>query len=494
MQQFGMNRDLSSLADREFDVLVIGGGIFGAGVARDAALRGLRVALVEQADFASGTSSRSSKLIHGGFRYLAQADFKLVFEACRERRILQRIAPHLVKPLPFLFPVYEGGPIGLTKLRLGMTLYDWIALYRNVAPHHTLSAEQALTQEPALSRDGLLGAVKFYDCQEDDARFCMENILHATELGAVCTNYCALTGFETRGDLIVTAHAADQLGTANFQIAARVFVNAAGPWVERVCSLTPFNGAQPILSPTKGVHLLLPKLTQQHAVVFSNRHDGRILLVVPWGNSSLVGATDSDFHGDPGNVRADRSDVEYLLTEIRSLFPGESVSESDIITTYAGVRPLLRSNMTRPSSRSREHRIMRCGQNLLSIAGGKFTTYRLIAQQTVDAILGILKMRTEPCRTAKVPLPSRRPVPAGEKITDSPTVFASDIVYACEHEMAVTLSDMMRRRTQLALSRNGGAETAGHVARLMAPLLHWNADEERMQIDRYLKECEQGVS
>ena len=271
MRRLHMNRDLTALADREFDVLVIGGGIFGAGVARDAALRGLRVALVEQADFASGTSSRSSKLIHGGFRYLAQRDFKLVFEACRERRILQRIAPHLVKPLPFLFPVYKGGPISLTKLRLGMTLYDWLALYRNVAPHRTLSAEQALAQEPTLSRDGLLGAVEFYDCQEDDARFCIENILHATELGAACVNYCALTGFETRGDRIVAAQVSDQLGTNSFQIAARVFINAAGPWVDKVCSLTPFTAKQPLISPTKGVHLLLPKLTQQHAIAFPAR-------------------------------------------------------------------------------------------------------------------------------------------------------------------------------------------------------------------------------
>src|SRR5437016_6884858 len=161
-----MRRDLNALANETFDLLVVGGGIFGAGVARDAALRGLHVGLIEKSDFASGTSSRSSKLIHGGFRYLQHHNFKLVFEACRERRILQRIAPHLVKPLPFLFPVYENGPISLAKLRLGMTLYDWLALYRNIAPHRTLSPEQVLEQEPTLARPGLLGAVKFYDCQE----------------------------------------------------------------------------------------------------------------------------------------------------------------------------------------------------------------------------------------------------------------------------------------------------------------------------------------
>ncbi len=488
-----MNRDLSALTRQQFDVLVVGGGIFGAGVARDAALRGLRVALVEQSDFASGTSSRSSKLIHGGFRYLAQRNFKLVFEACRERRILQRIAPHLVKPLPFLFPIYQGGPISLGKLRLGMTLYDCLALYRNVAPHRTLSPAQALAQEPTLSPNGLLGAIQFYDCQEDDARFCIENVLHAVELDAACANYCAVTGFATREDRIITANVSDQLGTGAFEITARVFVNAAGPWVDKVCSLTPFGAAQPLLSPAKGVHLLLPKLTERHAVVFSNRRDGRILLVVPWGDCSLVGATDTDFRGDPGGVCVEPSDIEYLLTEVRSLFPGTSVSESDIVATSAGVRPLLRSDAATPSARSREHRIVRHGQNLLSVVGGKYTTYRLIAQQTVDAVFDMLNMMATPCVTTEEPLPDRRPAPTGEKISDAPLVYASDIAHACEQEMALTLSDVMRRRTQLALSRNGGADTAAHVARLMAPLLHWNADEERAQMERYLKERKPGL-
>jgi glycerol-3-phosphate dehydrogenase len=389
--------------------------------------------------------------------------------------------------------VYKGGPVSLVKLRLGMTLYDWLALYRNVAPHRTLSPEQALALEPTLSRAGLLGAVQFHDCHEDDARFCIENVLHSAEEGAVCANYCELTGFETRDDRVITAHVSDQLRTNTFQIAARVFVNAAGPWVDKICSLTSCSTKQPLISPTKGVHLLLPKLTQQHAVVFSARRDGRVLLVIPWGNCSLVGTTDTDFRGDPGEVPTERADVEYLLNEVRRLFPDRSISEADIVTTTAGVRALLHSEVGTPSARSREHRVVRQGCNLLSIAGGKYTTYRLIAQQTVDAILGILNAPAAPCRTAEVPLPNRRLAQTGERISDSPLVFASDIIHACEQEMAITLSDVMRRRTQLALSRNGGSETAGRVARLMTPLLHWSADEERSQIDRYLKEWKQDV-
>jgi glycerol-3-phosphate dehydrogenase len=488
-----MKRDFSTLSGQYFDMLVVGGGIFGAGVARDAALRGLRVALVEKSDFASGTSSRSSKLIHGGFRYLQHRDFRLVFEACRERRILQRIAPHLVRPLPFLFPVYRGDAISLTKLRLGMTLYDGLALYRNIARHRTFSAERARKDEPSLARQGLRGAVMFYDCQEDDARFCIDHILHAAELGAVCLNYCTLDGFVTREDRIVAARVRDEVGACTFEIGARVFVNAAGPWVEQVCALTPYDAGAVRLNPTKGVHLLVPRLTQQHAIVFQARRDGRILFVIPWGDYSLVGTTDTDYDGDPGEARAERADVEYLLAEVRTLFPESPLSESDVVTTVAGVRSLLASNVVPPSARSREHRVVRQGRNLLSIVGGKYTTYRVIAQQTVDAAYRVLNATPQPCRTAEVPLPNRRPAPAGEKISDAPEVHASDIIRACEHEMAVTVGDVMRRRTSLALSRSGGPETALLVARQMAPLMNWSAEEERVQFNHYVEEWKQSL-
>jgi glycerol-3-phosphate dehydrogenase len=488
-----MNRDLLTLSGQYFDVLVIGGGIFGAGVARDAALRGLRVALIEKSDFASGTSSRSSKLIHGGFRYLQQRDFRLVFEACRERSILQRIAPHLVRPLPFLFPVYKGGAISLAKLRLGMTVYDGLALYRNVARHRSLSAKRVSKNEPSLSAQGLRGAVSFYDCQEDDARFCVEHILHANELGAMCLNYCALTGFVTREDRIVAARVRDEVGSCMFEIAARVFVNAAGPWVERVSALTPFDAGATRLSPTKGIHLLVPRLTQKHAIAFEARSDGRLLFVLPWGDYSLIGTTDTDFNGDPGGVRANQADVEYLLAEARVLFPDAPLSESDVVTTIAGVRPLLASGAASPSARSREHRVVVQGHNLVSIVGGKYTTYRLIAQQAVDAVYSVLQKAAPPCRTAEVPLPNHRPPATGEKIADSPEVHASDIAYACEHEMAVTLSDVMRRRTSLALSHSGGPEVGLQVAHLMGPLMNWSPDEERAQFERYVEEWKRSL-
>jgi glycerol-3-phosphate dehydrogenase len=483
-----MNRDPSALSGQVFDVMIIGGGIFGAGIARDAALRGLKVALIDKSDFASGASSCSSKLIHGGFRYLEQLQFRLVAESCRERRILQRIAPHLVRPQPFLLPVYEGSPHSLTVMRLGMTLYDALALFRNTARHQTLSPAGALQKEPGLARRGLRGAVLFYDCQEDDARFCLDNIIHAAECGAVCANYCELTEFDSDKERIRTARVVDRLTSNTFDIKARIFINAAGPWVEKIAGLTPFNGMRVDLSPTKGVHLVLPRLTKEAGIFFQSPRDARMLFVIPWGDYSLVGTTDTDFRGDPDKVFADPADIEYLLTEARGVMPDINIRESDIITTFAGVRALLHSDRRSPSARSREHRIELHGQNLLSVAGGKYTTYRAIAEQVVDRIFPLLNSRPVPCGTAETALPEHRPQPSGQKIADSPRVYASDIVHACQQEMAMTVSDVMRRRTSLALSRFGGPETAQTVAGIMAPLLRWDDTQTRSQLQRYLDE------
>ena len=457
-------------------------------MARDAALRGLRVALIDKSDFASGTSSRSSKLIHGGFRYLQQHDFRLVFQACRERHILQRIAPHLVRPLPILFPIYQGGGISLTRLRLGMSLYDWLALRRNVATHRTVSAERALMNEPSLARQDLRGAVVFYDCQEDDARFCIDQILHAAELGASCINYCKLTGFVAREDRIVAARVRDEVGSCVFEISARVFVNAAGPWVEQVCGVTPFDSRAARLSPAKGIHLVMPRLTRQHAIVFEARSDHRILFVIPWGECSLLGTTDTNFDGDPDQARVEPAEVEYLLKEARALLPGAALSESDVIATTVGIRAVASSTVSSPSARSREHRVVRTGQNLLNIIGGKYTTYRLIAEETVDAACGLLGVPAPACRTAEVLLPNCRPAAGGEKLSSAPEVYASDILHACRQEMVVTLEDVMRRRTPLALSRSGGPEVASQVAKIMAPVMGWNDNETRAQVERYIEE------
>lgn len=467
-----MRRELSQLNNTEFDLLVIGGGILGAGIARDAALRGLRVALVEQRDFASGTSSRSTKLIHGGFRYLEQGAIGLVAESCRERAILQRIAPHLVKSQSFLFVVYEGDRRPLWQMRAGLTLYDWLARGRAPGRHRAMSAPETRAAEPALQATGLQGAVLFYDCQEDDARFCLDNIHHAAELGAVCVNYCGVTELMHRGDRVLAARTA-----AGVEVRAKWFVNATGPWAGRLAPSVR-------LAPTKGVHLVIPRVTQQHGVFWQAR-DGRLVFVIPWWDVSLLGSTDTDYVDDPADAHTEPADVDYLLGELWRRFPDAS---TDIVTTFAGVRPLLAGSAA-PSARSREHRLIREGENFLSVVGGKYTTYRAIASEVVEA-LGLTRA---PCRTASTPLPSYRPTPSGERISVVPDVWESDIRYACEEEMAQTLSDVMRRRTPLALSRQGGAEVASRVAAIMSRCLGWSDAEQQTQLKAYLNEREQGT-
>jgi glycerol-3-phosphate dehydrogenase len=471
-----------TLTAARFDLLVIGGGILGAGVARDAALRGMRVALIEQGDFASGTSSRSSKLIHGGLRYLEQYDFRLVAESCRERQIVKEMAPHLVKPCEFLFPVYAGDSRSLWKVLLGLAAYDWLAGRRNVGRHRVLRAKEVADGEPDLTRTGLCGAVAYHDCREDDARFCLDTILHAATLGAVCVNYCALTGFKMHNGLVDAAVVRDRLSGDEFEISARRFVNAAGPWMEHVTGLGNFDPRTVALSPTKGVHLVLPALTHDRAITLQSRRDGRILFVIPWNDCSLVGTTDTEWIGNPAEAHASAADVDYLLKEAQAFFPARGLRPTDIITTFAGVRSLLRSTAAAPSARTREHRIVQHGQNFISLAGGKYTTFRLIAEQAVD------HFSAAPCRTAVTPLPPHRPASAGQLVAANPAVFESDIVHACDYETAMTVTDVMRRRTSLALSRHGTAATAEIVSRLMATQLGWSDEQRRRSLADYVAE------
>jgi len=483
-----MRRNFSALGSEAFDVLVVGGGIFGAGIARDAALRGLWVALIDKADFASGTSSRSSKLIHGGFRYLEQAACRLVMESCRERQVLQKMAPHLVKPLPFLLPVYQGDKRSLGKMRVGMALYDALALYRNYARHRGLSASATIDQEPKLAKHGLLGSILYYDCQEDDARFCVENILHAAKVGAVCVNYCELTGFVSRGENIAAATVEDRIGHETAEVRAKCFINAAGPWVDRVAGLA--GAGNSYLKPTKGVHIVLPKLTEHHAIAFQAKRDGRIMFALPWNDCTIVGTTDTDFSGEPDDVHADAADIEYILSEVHALFPEAKVDYGDIITTFAGLRPLLHTgNGSKPWARSREWQIIHHGSNFMSIAGGKYTTYRAEAEKIVDELFNKLGQKPRECVTAQTLLPP----PASDQdklIADAPKIYASDIRRACEEEMAMSVDDVMRRRTSLALSRFGGPETAASVARVMASCMGWSDVQMRSSLQQYLNRWE----
>jgi glycerol-3-phosphate dehydrogenase len=480
-----MKRNTAALTGETFDLLIIGGGIVGAGIARDAALRGLRVALVDRGDFAGETSSRSSKLIHGGFRYLEQRAFHLVAESCRERAILLRIAPHLVHPVPFLLPVYRGGPRSLLTLRIGMTLYDLLAMYRNTARHRTLSVDETLAAEPAIRADGLVGAIRYYDCAEDDARFCVANVLHAADLGAVCNNYCPVVAMEREGDRITSVHLRDELLGTEITARARVIVNAAGPWVEQIASMAGVNGTSAVrLSPTKGVHLLLPALTREHALTLQSP-DRRILFVIPWHDCSIVGTTDTDYSGDAGAACATEQDIGYLFEQIGRALQ-QNVKREDLIATFAGVRPLLAADAKDPSSRSREHRVVRQRENLISVAGGKYTTYRAIAQQAVDQVYTVLQRKSPRCQSAHEPISPRSRNRGGEVLCEHPQVWESDVTMAVREEMATSVADVMYRRTGLALSKCGGEATARRVGAIVARELDWNGETEARSLEAYL--------
>jgi glycerol-3-phosphate dehydrogenase len=409
-----------------FDLLVIGGGINGAGIARDAAMRGLRVALVEKGDFASGTSSKSSKLIHGGVRYLQQGDLRLVWVACRERDLLRRrLAPHLVRPLPFLFPVYRGDPVGLFALGVGMWIYDALAAFRNIRAHRMLSLKRTLELEPKLRRQGLRGAALYYDCWTDDARLTLETALGAREEGAVIANYIELDGFIKEAGRIVGASLRDCLAGTRFEIRARCVVNASGPWADHVRHLDDA-GAAPCLRPTKGVHIVVPRarLGNTHAVVMHSPRDKRVLFAIPWGEHDIVGTTDTDFSGSPDQVVADENDVEYLLESINWFFPQARLRPDEIVSSYAGLRPLVAPADDRdPSAVSREEAVLQSASGLITLAGGKLTTYRWVAKEIVDQVtqrLGLKPKRLRGgSRTARKPLPGGHlATPQGQTIAD----------------------------------------------------------------------------
>lgn len=460
-----MQRDLRTLEQRSFDVLVIGGGINGAGVARDAAMRGLSVALVEKGDFASGTSSRSSKLVHGGIRYLEQRDFRLVRQASRERRVLRRIAPKLVRPLPFLIPVYAGDRYGLMAVRLATWLYDALALFRNTHNHRILSARQALALEPSMRAAGLRGAAIYYDAQMDDARLCLANVISARRHGAVVANYVQVTELPKPEGQVRGAAVRDVLTGKRFEVAARHVVNTTGPWLDQVASM---NGRHPpLVRMTKGTHIFVPRLTRHFAITIP-ASDERVIFVIPWGNMSLVGTTDTDFDGDPDQVHPTTEEIEYLLREVHRIIPGHQLTSESVVSAYAGVRSLVREEGVPEGAVSREHRIHESPSGLLSLAGGKYTTYRDVARQIVD------RLSNAPCRTHLEALPD-------------PPVFAADqleqqVAYAIDDEMAIHLEDVLRRRTQLAFGPGRGLAMAEPVSRTMARLLGWDEDSRREEI------------
>jgi glycerol-3-phosphate dehydrogenase len=518
---------LAALEGADLDVLVVGGGITGAGVARDAALRGLRTALVERVDFAAGTSSRSSKLIHGGVRYLEQGDVGLVREAAAERRILRRIAPHLAEPRWMVMPTYRRTTHA--KLGLGLWTFEKIAAVEGDERHRMWDRAAALREEPLLAPAGLYGAAAFVEYLTDDARLVLATVRAAHEAGALVANHAEAIGIEAGRPSTVTVR--DALTGATRRTRARVVVNAAGPWVETVCGLAGASGGRR-LRLTKGIHLVVPhaRLPLRHIVVMRAR-DHRSVFAVPRDGATYLGTTDTD-HGSPSLYpEITAADADYLLEAANATFVGPPLARADVVGAWAGLRPLLDEAGKRPSEISRKDEIMvDAATGLVSVAGGKLTTYRAMAERVVDLVCQRLGSGT-PCRTAALALPggecppselraltervaaalprlapgaAARLVrlygteaeaiaaragadpPAGEPLPGLPDVPRAEIEHALDAEMVLTLTDLLERRTRVLLfAPDQGLAAAETVATLAARRLGWNPARTAAELDDY---------
>ena len=536
-----MNRsaNIERLKFETFDVLVIGGGITGAAAVRDAAMRGLRAALVEARDFGEGTSSRSSRLVHGGLRYLEQLEFDLVFEASRERRTLLRIAPHLVRPLEFLFPLYREGRVGKLKLDAGMWLYDALALFRNVERHQMLDEREVLWHEPTLSPDGLLGGARYFDAQVDDARLVLTTVRAAAESGAAVANRVEVTGLLKHGERATGVRVRDlasdgpEDGPEEWDIRADVLVNATGPWVDRTLERAGVAAAA-LLRPTRGTHIHVRRnrIGHERALIFESSLDGRIMFVLPWNRLTLIGTTDEDYDGAPEDVRPTGADVRYLLESTNRLFPEASLTSDDVISAWAGLRPLIAGSAEAEEGEvSREHVIRREMPGLLTIAGGKLTSHRAMGEEVIDRAVGELgpEAPVYGSRTAAEPLPGgdfedlaelggalqERAAPLGldswvcrrlaraygtlgfdlltlveerpelaKRIVENRPYIAAEVVYSARNEMPVHLDDVVYRRTHLALETEEVEGAAARVADLLGEEWGWDPFRRRAELER----------
>jgi len=479
----GEMRDLNKFTKQPYDLLVIGGGINGAAIANIAAGRGLKTALIEKGDFASGTSSKSSKLLHGGIRYLENFEFDLVSESLKERYLHLQTVPHLVKPLPFLIPVYKGDKRPLWMMRLGVFLYDFLAGKYRVKKRRSLTAAEVLRLEPNLKKEGLTGGVMYYDAQMDDARLCLENVLSAAAKGADAANYLEMTAFLKENGRVTGVRAKDALLGGIFEIRAKKIVCAAGPWTNRLLKLDDRNAEEKVRT-TKGIHIVYSKPISENAILLQSGRDRRIFFVFPWMGCSMIGTTDTDYSGDLDCVEADAEDVRYLAEETRRVFPSFEFRQEDIVSTFAGLRPLTRSD-TVPSRASRKHYIFETASGVTFVIGGKYTTYRTVAEDCVNRFTAPRKGKEYPlygsgairetpeavagefgvepgiaqalmerygARYREVLDLTVKYPKLGERVCPRLPVIKAQIVYSVKEEMAVTADDIISRRLSVGFS------------------------------------------
>ncbi|MFI5279084.1 MAG: glycerol-3-phosphate dehydrogenase/oxidase [Gemmatimonadales bacterium] len=527
--------NLESLRDDSADLLVIGGGITGAGVARDAAMRGLKTVLLDAGDFGWGTSSRSSRLVHGGLRYLEHGWLRLVFEASRERRILMRIAPHLVRPQAFVFPSHQGSRVTRFQISAAVWLYDILSLFRNVHQHRLLSRGAVMKLEPLLRERGLKGGALYWDAMTDDARLTLGTIRSAHRHGARCVNYARVVGLDKADGLVRGATIEDAVTGSRIAVRAHVVVNATGPWTESLRHVDE-PGATPLLRPTKGAHIAVPqrRIGNTGAVTLLSPVDGRVMFVLPWGDVSVIGTTDTDETAFPDDVMATGQDVIYLVRSANAVFPNARLGLEDVIAAWAGLRPLLKDSGGSTAAVPREHRIVQSPSGLVTIAGGKLTTYRVMGAQVVDVVAKRLH-KLDGRRVARHAASDTEPLPGGEvadlgaletelgqegiakadahhlvatygteasavanlmtkdRSLGAPLIaggpwLKAEVVYQARREMAMTVADVMMRRTHIFHMRaDQGLPVTPVVAQLLGRELGWSeatmASSQRLYAD-----------
>jgi glycerol-3-phosphate dehydrogenase len=518
--------DLWRLGAQTFDVLVIGGGVTGAGIALDAATRGLDVALVEQRDLAAGTSSRSSKLIHGGLRYLEQLNFGLVREALQERGLLlQELAPHLVRPVSFLYPLRHHG-WERAYVGAGVTLYDTLGGARQLPRHQHLSRRRALEVTPSLRRDALVGAVRYWDAQVDDARHTMELARTAASYGATVLTSTRAIDLLREGERVVGAQVRDQESGEQIAVRARQVINATGVWADEIQEMAGRGRIR--VRASKGIHLVVPKDRIHSDSGLILRTETSVLFVVPWGRHWLIGTTDTDWDLGLSHPAASAKDIQYLLDRVNTVLR-TPLTHEDVEGVYAGLRPLLHGESEATSQLSREHAVGQTVAGLITVAGGKYTTYRVMARDAVDAAVRNLPQRVPGCVTDRTPLLgadgyhalwNRRHRLAedsgvhvtriehllgrygaltpevlgllagrpelGERISGADTYLKVEAVYAASHEGALHLDDLLTRRTRISIETfDRGIQAAHDVAPLMGEVLGWDEEALSRELEHY---------
>ena len=467
---------------------MVGGGIHGAAVARDAALRGFTVVLLEAGDFASATSSRTSKLVHGGIRYLETAQFRLVRESLRERAILLELAAPFVRPLPFLIPHYRGEGRPAAWIALGLLLYSALARGHRLAEHRRLSAAEAMAMEPGLRREGLQGASLYWDAQMDDALLCVSIAIDAARAGAQVRNHTRVAALRReQGGWRATFR--DGIDGTEGEVGARLVVNAAGPWADDVRTMASVDAA-PSMRRTRGSHVVVPSVTATHALLLTARRDGRAFFVIPWGRYSLIGTTDVDDPVPPGSIVPPREDIRYLLEEAGRALPPLGDGRRPV-RAFAGLRALARGRAGAPWVNSREHRVI-VDDALITVVGGKYTTHRSLAERVVDLAARSLGKQGSPCRTATTPIglgradaiaSLRARHPAAVDLGDGLMLTEAEVAHAVTQEKARRLDDVLLRRTRLWLDGRALRRAAEPAANWMSTLLQWSDQRRREEID-----------